>query len=83
MSDRTLRDQLAQHATSFRDILDRAVAQRAKFLLREGAASVGRIAVRVGYADSPGFVRAFHRATGMTPNEYRASITAGSSGPRD
>jgi AraC-like DNA-binding protein len=84
MSDRTLRDQLAKHQTSFRDLVERAVAQRAKFHLREGGESVGRIAVRVGYADSPGFVRAFRRATGMTPNEYRTSVEAGGSGaPED
>jgi AraC-like DNA-binding protein len=74
VSDRTLREQLAKRSTSFRDIVDRAVAQRAKFHLREGTDSVGKIAVRVGYADAPGFVRAFRRATGMTPNEYRESI---------
>ena len=36
ISDRTLRDQLAKRDTSFREMLERAVAQRAKFHLREG-----------------------------------------------
>lgn len=81
VSDRTLRDQLARHDTSFREIVDFAVAQRAKFHLREGADSVGKIAVRVGYADAPGFVRAFRRATGMTPNEYRESPVANPTRP--
>jgi AraC-like DNA-binding protein len=83
ISDRTLRDQLAKRDTSFREILERAVAQRAKFHLREGADSIGKIAVRVGYADASGFVRAFRRATGMTPNEYRESVEARPSLPPD
>ncbi len=81
ISDRTMRDQLAKLETSFREIVDHAVAQRAKFYLREGADSVGKIAVRVGYADAPGFVRAFRRATGMTPNEYRESAPSTPSRP--
>jgi AraC-like DNA-binding protein len=83
ISDRTLRDQLAKRDTSFREIVDAAVAQRAKFHLREGADSVGKIAVRVGYADAPGFVRAFRRATGMTPTEYRESAHTRPSRPPD
>lgn len=45
--------------------------QRACQLLRHSALSVGAIAVSVGFEDPFYFSRVFHRATGMSPTEYR------------
>jgi AraC family transcriptional regulator len=49
-------------------------AERAKTLLRTTSLSVLEIALRLGYCDRSHFARAFSRAVGMTPSQYRASI---------
>lgn len=49
-------------------------AERAKTLLRTTSLSVLEIALRLGYCDRSHFARAFSRAVGMTPSQYRASL---------
>jgi len=66
ISVRTLRRQLAQAQTSFRSIGDdvrRAVADE---LLKRGD-TVSNVALHLGYADTPTFIRAYRRWTGRTP----------------
>lgn len=49
-------------------------AERAKTLLRTTSLSMLEIALNLGYCDRSHFARAFSRAVGMTPSQYRASI---------
>ena len=50
--------------------------QRAMRLLVEGDATLERIAAAVGYGDAFGFAKAFKRAVGMTPGEFRRADAA-------
>jgi AraC family transcriptional regulator len=47
--------------------------ERAKALLVLGKAPLVDIALSCCFSSQSNFTRAFHRATGMTPGEYRAS----------
>jgi AraC family transcriptional regulator len=49
----------------------RARVKQAKMLLLSGAHSLADIALRLGFADQSHFTKAFHRATGTTPGEWR------------
>ena len=48
--------------------------------LRESAEAIAEIALRCGYSDQSAFTRQFHKATGLSPLEYRRTI-AGTEGP--
>jgi len=48
-----------------------ARVQQAKILLLSGAHGLADIASRLGFADQSHFTKAFHRATGTTPGEWR------------
>jgi AraC family transcriptional regulator len=56
--------------------------ERAKSLLRDSRASIGEIAVLLGFSSQPHFSSAFHRAEGMTPRQFRQQIVGGSSAAR-
>jgi AraC-like DNA-binding protein len=66
LSSRTLRRQLVQAGTSFQALLDEVRRAAAHDLLDSGE-SVSTVATRVGYANTPAFVRAHRRWTGQTP----------------
>jgi len=69
--ERTLHRRLKTAGTSFRLELDAARESLCKQLLENSNRPVGDIATTVGYADSSGFVRAFHNWTGTTPAAWR------------
>ncbi|MET0340571.1 MAG: AraC family transcriptional regulator [Polyangiales bacterium] len=69
VSERTLRRRLAQEASTFRGVLDRARCDHATISLNEGRLSITEIAVRIGFADATAFTRSFRRWTGKTPSE--------------
>ncbi|MDF1630412.1 MAG: AraC family transcriptional regulator ligand-binding domain-containing protein [Alcanivoracaceae bacterium] len=71
ISERTLRRQLSVDQTSFRQLLDEVLAEKAKKLLGGGTLSVDAVARRLGYAEPASFIRAFQRWTGTTPAAYR------------
>jgi AraC family transcriptional regulator len=48
-----------------------ARVKHAKMLLLSGAHGLSDIALRLGFADQSHFTKAFHRATGTTPGEWR------------
>jgi AraC-like DNA-binding protein len=50
--------------------------QKAATLLRSGDAGIGEIAAEVGYASNVAFAKAFKRALGLPPGEYRAQVSA-------
>ena len=48
-------------------------------LLLNGALSLSEIAIQAGFADQPHFSRAFKSVTGMTPAQYRSTVSCASS----
>ena len=73
-----------QTGENFVDYLTRLRLNTAARLLRHTRASIGQIALAVGYADPNYLSRIFHRRTGMTPKEYREkAIKTASSTTKD
>jgi AraC family transcriptional regulator of adaptative response / methylphosphotriester-DNA alkyltransferase methyltransferase len=58
--------------TTFREALTTVRMRRAAELLAGGRMSVREVAGRVGYRQPAQFAKAFRRATGAAPSEYRA-----------
>lgn len=73
LSSRTLKRQLAQHNTSYSEILEDARRRKAALLLENHNLSIDHIAEALGYSDIANFSRAFKRWTGLSPNAYRKS----------
>jgi len=48
--------------------------------LRESEEAIAEVALRCGYSDQSAFTRQFHKATGLSPLEYRRTV-AGTEGP--
>lgn len=71
VSVRTLKRRLAEHGTSFSELLDEARRDRATLLLRAGELGVDEIGARLGYSDPANFARAFKRWTGVSPRAFR------------
>lgn len=55
----------------FNKYLTKIRMEEAKVLLRETSQSVAEICQQVGYLDLKHFTHTFHKATGLTPGEYR------------
>jgi AraC-like DNA-binding protein len=72
LSTRTLKRKLAERDTTFSAILDDVRRQRALLLLDNRELSIGEIATRLGYSETPNFTRAFRKWTGTTPAAYRS-----------
>ncbi|WP_337102662.1 response regulator transcription factor [Paenibacillus sp. YIM B09110] len=57
------------------EYIDTCRARKAKELLRDNDLKVREVAVSVGYEAAHSFTRFFKKVTGMTPQEYRDSLT--------
>jgi AraC family transcriptional regulator of adaptative response / methylphosphotriester-DNA alkyltransferase methyltransferase len=57
--------------TTFREHLTGVRMRRAAELLAQGRLTVREVARRVGYRQPAQFAKAFRRATGVSPSEYR------------
>lgn len=73
-SVRTLQRELHLAGTDFRSLANAAKAQRADELLRHTNGSIARISAELGYSSPANFARAFRKATGRAPREYRLDI---------
>jgi AraC-like DNA-binding protein len=68
---RTFHRRLQAAGTTFRDELNRVRKTLSLQLLENTALPVCDIAHSLGYADSSGFIRAFHRWSGVSPTTWR------------
>lgn len=71
VSPRTLQRRLAQQGTSYSRVLDQARLLKAAAMLKETGLKLLDISLILGYANAPGFTRAFRRWTGVSPRAYR------------
>jgi AraC-like DNA-binding protein len=71
MSTRSLQRKLADHGTSFTDLLDEARRELSMSHLSKPEVSVTEVAFILGFSDLSAFSRAFRRWTGKSPIEYR------------
>lgn len=67
---------------SFLDILGKARIDRAKALLADSSLKIYAVAEQVGYGDVAHFSKSFKRFAGMTPGEYRDSLSREREGTR-
>jgi AraC-like DNA-binding protein len=73
MSVRALQRALHRDGTDFRRLANAIRAGRAAELLRGTQASVTEIAAELGYSAPANFARAFRKATGLAPEDFRRS----------
>ncbi len=71
LQERTLHRRLQAVGTTFRDELDLVRQSLSLQLLESSSLPICDIATSLGYADSSGFIRAFHRWTGFSPAFWR------------
>lgn len=61
---------------SFRELSNTARLRRAEDLLRGSAVSITQIAMESGYSTPANFSRAFRKASGVAPHEFRQEALA-------
>ncbi|MBZ9936099.1 AraC family transcriptional regulator [Mesorhizobium sp. BR1-1-16] len=71
ISTRTLQRSLQEYGTDFRSLGNSIRAKRAGELLRGTDASVTDISAELGYSAPANFARAFRKATGLAPEDFR------------
>src|SRR5262249_11576553 len=72
VSRRSLARRLAREGVSLSTLIDEALYERARTLLRRPSATVKDVAEALGYVELSSFLRAFRRwSGGLTPSEYR------------
>ena len=81
LTERSLRAQLFKEGSSFRTLVNEAVMAHARALLGDPRLTNKEVAWRLGFAQPPSFFRAFTKATGLTPEQYRARLQAGPKHP--
>ena len=72
LSTRTMNRRLAAEGTRFRELGLQSRHRRACRLLSESTLSITRIALQLGYQEAANFTRAFRRAEGVSPVEFRS-----------
>lgn len=71
LSRRSMQRLLMAGGTTFAELAEQLLEDRAKELLEGTGQSVTAIAQTLGYSDTAHFTRAFKRWTGMTPSDFR------------
>lgn len=72
MASWSLRRRLQLEGYQFQTLLDETRCEMAKSYVRDTHHNFTEIAYLLGFANPPGFQRAFRRWTGMSPGEFRA-----------
>ena len=75
ISVRTLQRRLHRSGTSYAGVARAVRCDKALRMLKNRQRTIGEIARTLGYADHPHFTRAFQRWTGVSPREFRRSMT--------
>lgn len=76
-SVRSLQRALRQEGTDFRSLANAVRLRRAKELLAGSAVPITDIAIDLGYSAPANFARAFRKATGLTPGDFRSHAARG------
>jgi AraC-like DNA-binding protein len=71
MSSRTLQRRITDEGTSYRQLLNDARRELARYYLREPSLGVSEIAYLLSYEDPSSFFRAFHEWEGKPPRGWR------------
>lgn len=73
MSGRSLRRRMRAECVDYTDLVEDALADRAKRLLSDPQKSIEATAYEMGFATHAAFSRAFKRWTGMAPSDFRSA----------
>lgn len=73
ISTSTLKRRLSEEGTTFRELRQSFLLERAMLQLLDRSMSVSEIATDLGYSDPANFSHAFKRWTGSSPSEFRLS----------
>lgn len=76
MSRSTMHRQLQNEGTTFKALLEGLRQELAARYLAERRVSVGEVAFLLGFSETSAFHRAFKRWQGVTPAQYRASLSS-------
>jgi AraC-like DNA-binding protein len=71
-SVRTLQRELNRAGTDFRALANTTRIQRACELLRYANGSINQVSAKLGFSSPANFARAFRKATGQAPREFRS-----------
>ncbi|OQQ09892.1 AraC family transcriptional regulator [Vibrio splendidus] len=71
MRKRTIQRALSEEGTTFRTIKETLSFEFAKRVMTQQDYSISDIALHLGYADASQFIRAFKRANGITPLQWK------------
>lgn len=71
VSASTLKRRLSDEGTTFRELRDASLRERAMLRLVDQSMSVSQIAIALGYSDLANFSHAFKRWTGKSPSQFR------------
>lgn len=80
-SVRTLQRELRLAGADFRSLTSAVRMQRATEMLRDGTVSITNISEDLGYSSPAGFSRAFRKATGFGPREFRVKENLSTADP--
>jgi AraC-like DNA-binding protein len=68
--ERTLRHKLQQMQTSYKEIRERLIKQKALKFIEDSAYSIEQVAEMLGYSEPAAFNHAFKRWFGQSPRQY-------------
>ncbi len=75
MSVRTLQRNLAHEGSSYREVVQHAKFEAARELLKQPGVKIEDVAYETGFTNSPHFTRFFQGIAGVSPSEYRTTIS--------
>lgn len=73
--ERTLRHQLQQQDTSYKQIREELLKEKSLILLQDQQYSIEQVAELLGYSESAAFNHAFKRWFGLSPKQYLKHLT--------
>ena len=77
LSERTLHRRLAKEGHAFQQLNEQIKQRLAERLLRDSHLDLASIALRLGYAETASFSRAFNRWTNSPPGKWRSNAHLG------